>query len=345
MALIEEADAALESAIDPVTNKTLLPASGDPHDYFSFGPYWWPNPDTEDGLPYVKRDGDYNMATKTAATDKMRMIRLAKEVKALGLAYYFSEDPKYAEKAKAQLRAWYINPATRMNPNMNHAQAIPGLVDGRGIGIIDSRLLIGVIDSVELIRPTLTDEEYNAIVQWFAELKHWMLTSKNGQEEDAYFNNHGTWFDAQVVAIAIFVGDIEEAKTRLRNITTGRIQAHFDAHGEQEEELSRTRPWHYVNFNLEAYSLLGRYADVLGVDLWNFKAGDISLEQGYRFVADYAATGKAWPYKEKGGYKPYQAYGNLMYANKAYGTAIYSDAIEALLQFEKAQEDIHNLLF
>ena len=34
-----------------VTNQKLLAASGNPHDYTSMGPYWWPDPDSPNGLP------------------------------------------------------------------------------------------------------------------------------------------------------------------------------------------------------------------------------------------------------------------------------------------------------
>ena len=50
-ALLQAADKALTKTPSSVTAKTLTPASGDKHDYFSFGPYWWPNPDTPTGLP------------------------------------------------------------------------------------------------------------------------------------------------------------------------------------------------------------------------------------------------------------------------------------------------------
>lgn len=343
--LLKEADKALKSPIDPVTNKTLMPASGNPHDYFSFGPYWWPNPDTKDGLPYVRRDGEYNMDTKTAATDKQRMISFAHDVKELGLAYYFTDDEKYSDKAKQQLKAWFIDPKTRMNPNMNYAQAIPGIVDGRGIGIIDSRLLIGVMDSVELIKPTLSDNEYKAIVQWYADFKDWLLTSNNGFEEDNWHNNHGTWFDAQVVAFSIFTNDLETAKQRLRITQMRRIGSQFDIEGKQHAELERTQPWHYSNFNLEAYNLLGHYGDIVGVDVWGYEIDKHSLKNGYRFIAEYVTQPDTWPYKELKGFDASKAYTTMLNANKAYGEEVFSKALKSLKENKKTAAKIETLLF
>ncbi len=48
-----------------VTDKTtLLPPSGDRHDYFSLSPYWWPDPGKPAGLPYIRRDGETNSESK-----------------------------------------------------------------------------------------------------------------------------------------------------------------------------------------------------------------------------------------------------------------------------------------
>ncbi|RAS66437.1 alginate lyase [Vibrio diazotrophicus] len=343
--LISKADKALSNAIDPVVNKTLLPASGDKHDYYSFGPYWWPNPDTKDGLPYIRKDGQYNMDTKTSATDKQRLISFANDVKILGLAYYFTENEEYANKAVEQLKAWLVDPDTRMNPNMNYAQAIPGIVDGRGIGIIDSRLFIGVVDSVELIKPRLSEQDYAQIVSWFKQFNDWLISSNNGFEEDNWHNNHGTWFDAQVVAFSIFTKQPDLAKKRLRVTQMRRIGGHFNTEGQQHAELERTQPWHYSNFNLEAYNLLGHYGELVGVDVWNYEVDKHSLNNGYKYIAKYVITPNEWPYKELKGMKKDIAYENMLYAERAYDDEIFDKALSELKQSKENEEKIINLLF
>lgn len=343
--LLSRADKALKRPVDPVVNKTLLPASGDKHDYYSFGPYWWPNPETKDGLPYIRKDGQTNPETKTEATDKQRMIMFAKDVTHLGLAYYFTDDQKYADKAIDQLKAWFIDEKTKMNPNMDYAQAIPGKVDGRGIGIIDSRLLIGVVDSVELLKPVLNDKDYQAIVAWFKDFNQWLLTSKNGFEEDNWHNNHGTWYDAQVVAFAIFTNDLEEAKKRLQITQMRRIGGHFDTEGKQKAELDRTRPWHYSNFNLEAYNLLGVYGEKLGVDVWNYEIDKHSLKKGYEFIASYVVEPDKWEYKEQKGMEPNAAYTNMLYAQAAYKLPVFDKSVAKLKQDQENQKKLVNLLF
>ncbi|WP_048305707.1 alginate lyase family protein [Halomonas sp. PR-M31] len=313
--LLEHADEALNHPLYSVVDKTQLPASGNRHDYFSFAPYWWPNSETDDGLPYVQRDGEYNMATKTNATDKQRMISFAKDVRQLALAYYFSDNIDYANKAARQMINWFVTPATRMAPNMAYAQAIPGRVDGRDIGIIDSRILIDVANSVELLRdtPALSQEEYRSIKAWYADLLDWLLESGNGREEEEADNNHGTWYDAQVVAFALFTDQPELARTQL-DITRQRIADQFDAKGRQPEELDRTRPWHYSNFNLEAYARLVDYADRLGLGQWRDDNVERKLRRGFKFVAEHALQDASWPYQELNGFDPGTALGAMMAA-------------------------------
>ena len=54
------AGAALSAGPFSVTDKAVVPPSGDKHDDMSQAPYWWPNPATPNGLPYVQRDGERN---------------------------------------------------------------------------------------------------------------------------------------------------------------------------------------------------------------------------------------------------------------------------------------------
>ena len=104
----------------------------------SLAPYWWPNPATPNHLPYVRKDGEHNPEA-SAVEDHNNLGRMAKNVHALALAYYFTGDESDAKRASLLLHVWFLDPATRMNPNMKFAQAILGVNDGRGTGILDSR--------------------------------------------------------------------------------------------------------------------------------------------------------------------------------------------------------------
>ncbi|WP_160154749.1 alginate lyase family protein [Microbulbifer sp. ALW1] len=325
-ALQEKAQQALAHPLYSVVEKESTPASGDRHDYYSLGPYWWPNPDTQDGLPYIRRDGKRNPAINQLAGDNGRLVALSRDVTALALAYRVTGDTRYADKARTQLHNWFIRPDTRMNPNFQHAQAIPGLNDGRGIGIIEARFFIPLIDAVELLGAQLSAEETQHIHQWFQQFNHWLLTSDNGFEEDNWHNNHGTWFDAQVVAFALFTGDVDTAKRRLRITQMRRIGAQFDRHGNQHAEFERTRPWHYANFNLEAYNLLGRFGEQVGVDIWNYSVDGHALKKGYALIAETVMSPENWPYKEMAGLDLQVARSTLYHAQRAYPDALFTEA-------------------
>lgn len=299
-ALIQKANTALNQPLLSVMDKTLLAASGDKHDYYSFPPYWWPDPTKKDGLPYIRRDGQNNPDASSDATDKKRLVRMSNNVYNLALAWYFTQDKRYAEKAAEQIRIWFLNPATRMNPNMAYAQATPGVNTGRGTGIIDTRVLVNVVDAIALLRASdvIKESEYKQLQQWFGDLYSWMVTSPNGLKEDSGQNNHGTWYDLQTATFAQFSGKTEEAKKRLTITQNRRIANHFDAEGKQMHELARTRSWHYSNFNLDAYSQLAKLGEKVHVDIWNHQADNRSLLKGYTYIASFVDSNTPWPWKD-----------------------------------------------
>ncbi|WP_142501474.1 alginate lyase family protein [Klebsiella sp. 2680] len=299
-ALLKKADLALRHPLFSVMDKTLVAASGNKHDYYSFPPYWWPNPDTKDGLPYIRKDGQINPDASNNATDKNRLVKMSNDVSTLALAWYFSRDNRYAQKAVEQLKTWFLAPKTRMTPNLQYAQAIPGINTGRGIGIIDSRALVEVVDAIAVLQSSdaLNEKDVTALKQWFAKFYYWMTTSQNGIEEGNRHNNHGTWFDMQAVAFALFCGKTDEAKKRLELTRLQRITGQFDAEGRQMAELERTRSWHYSNFNLEAYNRLGHLGERVGINIWNVTRDDHSLRKGYQYVAGFINSDTPWPWKD-----------------------------------------------
>ena len=53
--LIKQADKLLNIEGFSVLYKVGVPPSGNKHDYMSIAPYFWPNPDTPDGFPYIRK--------------------------------------------------------------------------------------------------------------------------------------------------------------------------------------------------------------------------------------------------------------------------------------------------
>lgn len=289
-ALLTVARAALDSPSLHVMQKGRIPSSGNKHDYMSMAPYFWPNPNTPNGLPYVNRDGQMNPESRKDH-DGLRLQQTIARVRALSLAWYLSGDQRYSDGAAKHMRVFFLDTATRMNPNLNFAQAVLGVSEGRSYGIIDSRDMPALVDAIRLLEmsPSWTRRDTDGMTKWCAAYMKWLLESKNGIEERKTVNNHGVFYDEQVVALALFVGDTAMARNTLNVSGKERISSQIDAEGKQPKELDRTRPLHYTLFNLEAFTMLAEMGRHVGVDLWNYEApGGGSIRKGLLFVAPYA---------------------------------------------------------
>ncbi|MFI3247060.1 MAG: alginate lyase family protein [Ferrimonas sp.] len=337
LALIAEAEDAMKVGLLSVTDKTLMPPSGDIHDYFSISPYWWPNPKTADGLPWIRKDGNTNPDSKTTATDSTRIGLFTRSVRALGLAYYFSGDEKYAEQATKMVRHWFFNADTKMNPNLRYAQAVPGVDDQRRSGLIDSRSLSDrLVDALALLKGsnawTAQDEEQ--MQAWMNQFLDWLITSEQGTAEMFSENNHGTWMQTQVAGIAYYTGRYDLAKSVVGKAKF-RIREQFKKDGSQPEELARTRGYWYSFFNLDALAHLAQLGEKLDVNIWEHQYKDRSFINGIDLMAKHLDADK-WPWRKndtdikKGRFQTFRMLSVYRKADQALGQNRYQPVIEAI---------------
>jgi len=323
--LVREAAAALVAGPFSVMDKQRTPPSGDKHDYVSMGPYWWPDSTKPGGLPYVRRDGERNPEIRRDY-DASRWGALSSAVGTLALAYYFSDDEKYAERAARLLRVWFLDPGTRMNPNLRYGQRIPGIAEGRGAGIIETRSLVGLVDAIGMLErsPAWTDTAAGGMRSWMSAYLQWLRTSEIGKEERSARNNHGTWYDAQVAALALFTGDTALARATLEASKTKRIGSQVMPDGRQPFELVRTRSLAYSAMNLEGLCRLAELGRQVGVDLWSYQSPDGgSIRNALDYVAPYAAAATRWPGQEITPIEPDWAVLLLARARLTYGEPRY----------------------
>jgi Alginate lyase len=327
-ALMRRAETALRAPLRSVTHKTLTPPSGSKHDFMTRGPYWWPNPNTPNGLPYVRRDGQRNPEVADGALDVDCLAAMIADTRDLSLAFYFSNEPRYAQKAATVLRSWFLDPATRMNPNLRFAQGIPGIAEGRGTGLIDTRDLWLVIDAVALLAPSgaFTAADQTALRQWFVDYERWFSTSEPGLDEAAAYNNHGSYYDAQRAVFLLFIGEHARARRLLFDAQTLRLASQIDREGRLTFEVERTRPFHYTGFTLAPMAQMAHYARWLGspaaaataapastlwaaddprclirqlpcpLDLWHSHTDGRSLRMAMDYLARGIAEPARWPH-------------------------------------------------
>lgn len=327
--LLKQADAALLRRPGAVTDKTTLPPSGDRHDYLSIAPYWWPDPANPEG-PYVRRDGVINPARETNSYDRTAIGLLSGDVRALALAYYYSDDVRYAKKAALLIRTWFLDPATAMNPNANFAQAVRGREDGRAEGVLDTSAFQSVVDAVGLLAPSkaITPDEQKELEGWFGRYVDWMLTSRNGRAEQAARNNHGIWFDSQITQYALFARRPDVARKVVDQFPARRISAQMDVDGRLPAETARTRSFHYSIYALTPAYDVAEMAGCIGRDLWNYEdAKGRGLRKATDFLASYRGQPDKWPYKELR-LEPKELDGLLTRASWAWGPGSYPSTVD-----------------
>ncbi|HEY3863609.1 MAG TPA: alginate lyase family protein [Verrucomicrobiae bacterium] len=340
--ILKAADAALAEAPVTITAWQAKLSEGGPNDFYSNGDYWWPDPSKPGGLPYIQRDGQSNPGNFTAHRAAMR--KMSDAVAALGAAYKLTGDDRYAAKSVEFLRVFFLDPKTRMNPNLEYAQAVPGVSAGRGTGIIDGLHMIEVPLAAEAMKNSAAFplETLEGLRDWFGEMAQWMATSKNGRAEAAAKNNHSAAFDLQLAIFSRFAGDearVEECRRRFKTLFVPRQMAE---NGSFPAELARTKPYGYSIFQLDNMAALCQVLSRPDDNLWTFALPDgrgirKAMEFLYPFLADKSKWTRApdvqawndWPSRQP----------SLLFAGLALGRADWA-ALWEKLSPETANEEV-----
>jgi len=280
-----------------ITAAPATRSAGGIHDYFSEGDYWWPDPKNPNG-PYIRRDGESNPANFN--THRELLIRFSIQVPALTAAWLLTKKRAYADHAVAHLHAWFVDAATRMNPDLQYAQAIHGIDTGRSIGIIDTLHLVEVAQSVIVLARThgISNSDLDRCRTWIASYLNWIATSDRGHQERDQKNNHGSCWLLQAAEFAACTGNDEILTYCTDQFKTRLLPDQVAAAGSFPLELARTKPYGYSLFNLD---VLGMSAHVLsrpGDDLWTYQLPDgRSLKKSFAFMFPYIENKTSWPYR------------------------------------------------
>ena len=292
--ILKAANAYLAQPPITVTASRAKLSPGGPHDYFSQGDYWWPNPKDPSG-PYIVRDGQTN--PENFEEHRTAMRRLSLQVPALVAAYVLTKNRKYADHAALHLRAWFVTPATRMNPNLEYSQTVIGMKALRGIGIIDTLHLVEVARATQFLAHTMPSADYAAIQSWFSEYITWLTTSAKGHAERDEKNNHGACWVLQVAAFSTLAQNTEQLAFCRDRYKTVLVPHQIAANGSLPLELARTKPYSYSIFCLDVLADICQLFSTPADDLWAFKGPNgAGIAEAIAFLYPYLKDKSTWPY-------------------------------------------------
>jgi hypothetical protein len=272
-------------------------SEGGPNDFYSNADYFWPDPTKPDGLPYINRDGESNPDNFSQHRLAVRELRDA--VAALGAAYKITGEDRYVTKAVELLRVFFLDRQTRMNPNLQYAQAVPGRSPGRSYGIIDGLHLVEIPPAITAMQtsPAFPAEVLAGLKQWFRDMTDWLMTSENGRIEAAAKNNHSVAYFVQIAAFARFTGDEMKLTECRRQFKEVFVPGQMSVDGSFPLELNRTKPYGYSIFQLDNLAMLCQMLSTTNENLWNFKLADgRGIGVAMEFLYPYLADKSKWPH-------------------------------------------------
>ena len=343
--ILEEATWALMQQPVTVSAHTSPRSAGTKHDFFSEGDYWWPDPQNPDG-PYIQKDGMTNPDNFVA--HRLAMIRFSKIIGALASAYKITGDEKYVKHALVHLKAWFIDPDTFMNPNLQFAQAIKGRFTGRGIGIIDTIQLMEVAQGILVMQNSKAmDKALLADIKgWFSKYLNWLTTHQYGKDEMNAENNHGTCWVMQVASFAKLTGNTELMEFCRNRYKTVLLHNQMAADGGFPRELKRTKPYGYSLFNLDAMVTLCQILSDKDNNLWDFQLPDgRTIKKGIEFLYPYVADKSKWPFPKDVMYWENWpvAHPSLVFGANAFNNSDWFSTWKSLEHNPKVEEVIRNL--
>ena len=344
--LIKKANALLKIKNTSVTDKTILPPTGNKNDYLSISRYWWPDLEKKEGLPWIRKDGITNPNTQTNAVDRKRLGAMSQGVWILGLAYYFTENEAYAKKAISMMETWFLNPKTLMNPHLEFAQSVPGNSKKRRSGILDGRSIVKFVpDAIQLIS---TSKYWNSIYKtkmntWLSSYLFWLTKSELGIKGSMQTNNHGSWYKYQVATLAYYLGDRELVKKMVR-LAQNSLDDMLDAKGGQIHELARSRSFFYSCFNLQALVAIADLGNKVDMNMWQYQSDNkksLALAIGYLTPV---VDGEKWKHSTLKSINLNNLIPIISKAFKNFNTQEYKVLLSKIIDGNKQKKQDNNLL-
>lgn len=289
---------------DPLTvlDKKNNPPSLNKKDYLSIPIYWWPNPDTDNGLPYIRNDGFINPESLSMDNDRQKLGKLSKDVECLSLCCFFTDRKVFGKAAKTRINKWFLDIKTSMNPNLNFSQCPPGKNIGNKSGVIDGYQFIRILDSIILLNylEIINQDELEKLQRWFNNLLNWLLSNENALNESNTSNNHAIYYDLQIIAFSYFCKRMKICRDTILKVKNKRIPNHININGQFPEELKRNRSFHYQAFTAKAFLDIHDISKRIGFNILYFKNKTCgSIYDSLVFHLGYANNHESWKFEQK----------------------------------------------
>ena len=275
----------------PLTELKCPRSPGSPNDYYSEAT---PGPDTP---PSPAAPPPF-----TAHRDALFSLGLA--VPALAAAYSLTGEARCADQAAAYLRAWFIDPATRMTPAMNYAAS------SHYQGILEALPLVEVAQAIPFLT-TLSDADRTALRAWFNAYYHWLTDPQDTGPRLAALardskSHHATSWMLQACACAYLAaptGDaaraedsaLSELRHRFKSVT---LRVQISPEGTFPHELISDWPYRDSLFNLDMLAAICQLLSTRFESIWDYQLDEgpgmrAAIAYHFPFITDRSM----WPFR------------------------------------------------
>jgi len=313
----------LTQAPTPLTSLPCPRSPGTIHDYYS---------EAEPDAPPADVKKSAAPPPFTAHRDALFTLGLA--VPALAAAHLLTGEDRYAEHAALQLRAWFVDPATRMAPSLSYGhvltdQAAPGtehpsvqsnpafasppVTGGRFEGILETLPLVEVAQAIPFLAasPALSEADIKALHEWFAAYLRWLTEPEDsGPRLPALArdrkDHHGTSWLLQASAYAILTAPegtapkseasaLAELRHRFRTVT---LRAQISSDGTFPHELSSDNPYRNSLLNLDMLAGVCQLLTTRFESVWDYQLEDgPGMRSAIAYHFPYIADRGRWPFR------------------------------------------------
>ena len=297
--ILAQANAYLTEKPTPLTTLPCPRSPGTPNDFYSEAEDYFPDPANPTG-PYILQ-AENRANSEAFSGHRDAILNLSLFVPALTAAFVLTNESRYAQQAVVHLRAWFVDPATRMTSNLVYGQTIRPAKTGRPEGVVEAVHLAEVVLCIPFLANSeaFTEADRSAVQKWFADYFEWLNTSRLAGLARDTKSHLGTSWLLQAAAIAHLTEAKDDAPlTTLRHqFKSSTIRAQIVVNGTFPRELSTPNPYRNTLFNLDMFAgvcvlLTTRFESVWDYELQDGPGMRTVIARLYPFILDRGT----WPY-------------------------------------------------